>query len=341
MNFKIIEEISPEIYSEISTFENSTLYHTSEWHEFIKKTFGWKTAAIIGHNEEGHIFFLPFISKRRLSLNKINISLPFSHLVNLTYRQNTSINIESLSAFIKTHLANIEIHADLETSGFMKNRANYITKLDLRQFNTVDTLFSSFDYKSIRYMINKAQKNNLRIENSPTKEVLSDMYRLELMTRHRQGSPIYPKSFFENIFKYISNKNLSISLIYNEDIPISGSIYFHNLNHTVYAYSASVNDKNLKNLGGNELGLWLGIKEAFRRNHEWFDFGTTPISQIGLLKYKEKWGGISELLNYSYYPEIHTINRDSKSANLVSDILKKMPLPLFKVVSSTLIKRLI
>ncbi len=340
---KILDVIDDSIYDEISGFKDLSFYHSKQWHNVLSNSFNWKVSAIVALSKGEIVAFLPFINKRRL-LSKINICLPLSHNIGIAFEKKFITSLNEVLNFVEQNFVNFEIHCDLKNKKKYKVNKNFITHLNLKKHNTADSLFKSLDYKSIRYMINKAKKNNVIINSSFSKKLFKDFYELELLTRHHQGAPIYPQNFFEQIFDNFKYKqdSIDIRIAYMSDAPISGSIILYSSKIAIYGYSASVNDRAIKKLGANELVLWESIEGAFKKGYSVFDFGTTPKHLIGLLKYKEKWGGESSILNYSFVNKKNvtnsSVNRRSKIVLLISKILRKSPVFIFKKISPYLLK---
>ena len=340
---KILDVIDDSTYSDISGFKDLSFYHSKQWHNVLSSAFNWKVSAIVAVSDGEIVAFLPFINKRRL-MSKKNICLPLSHKLSIAYDNKFIASLDKILNFIEKRFVNFEIHSYLKTNNLLNVHKNYITHLNLKKYNTTDSLYKSLDYKSIKYMINKAKKNNILIDSSFSKKLFGDFYELELLTRHHQGAPIYPENFFELIFDNFKYKqdSIDIRIAYMNDAPISGSIILYSGKIAIYGYSASVNNRAIKKLGANELVLWESIENAFNKGYSVFDFGTTPKHLIGLLKYKEKWGGESTKLNYSFLNKKNvgngSVNRESKIVFLISAVLKKLPVSLFKKISPYLLK---
>ncbi len=344
IKFSLQFPITQKTYEQVEKFSNSTIYHSQRWHEFMEKALGWKVSAILGYNHlEEFIWFLPFIQKRTLRGRKKQISLPLSHYVTAAFDRNKKENFEqtNLPLFLeKKKLTNFEIHGPIE--GLQEKHYNDITVLDLENFASLEEFYQSFDYKSIRYMINRAKKNNVEIIEGKEKEHFEEFYSLLAETRHRQGAPIYPRNYFSwmrEVFK--ETDSISLLLGYYEKKLVSGSIFFYYKEEATYGYSASVNNKAVKKLGANELLLWKGMEKAYEKQMKVFDFGTTPCHLPQLKRYKEKWGSQSTALPYSFYCQRekgNTINRDGFIVKMVESVLRKLPRPLFIQLSPQLLK---
>jgi hypothetical protein len=89
------------------------------------------------------------------------------------------------------------------------------------------------------------------------------------------------------------------------------------------------------------MAMWEAIREAYLDGYETVDFGITPKHIDSLRLYKEKWGGVSYPLHYSYMPitGASTGNfRQSKAVKLVGEIIRKTPLPVFKRISPVILQ---
>jgi len=336
MNIEIIEHINENIYNEIKQLCNYSIYHSYGWHRFLEETFRWKVNAVIVKENAEILFFIPFVCKRRLGINKHTIALPFSHKVGILYKDSAKAELIHFTHKMKSFFTDFEIHDNVDGGEFESKCLNYQTILDLSTFNTIEELYKSLDYKSIRYEVNKALKSDIRIEQTINPKSIHDFYLCELETRHRQGSPMYPGNFFPNLFAHIPKDEISMYVAYKGETPIAGTIFFHNANSAIYAYSAS--KQTFNSYSATDLLLWYGIKNAFEKGHHLFDFGTTPLHLEGLKRYKEKWGATSIELCYSYFPKAATIERDSKKIKLISSVLRNLPLGMFKRISPILLK---
>lgn len=332
--------LSSNDYVEISQWSDYNIYHSECWHNFIKKSLSWDVEFEKIYHNEKLVFILPYVHKFRQNLKKYKICLPFSHHVKPILKPGYE---KQLTVFIKMIVQSshrYEIHGEIISESFTTIQKNYITCIDLSHYFDERSLLNEMDYKSVRYMINRANKNNITIDSSASQTNLNLFYDLECETRRRQGAPIYPKEFFHHLFQQCKN-NVSLIMAFYENKAVSGAIFFHNSHYTIYGYAASVSDKEIKKLGINEIVLWEGIKQSYIKGDDFFDFGTTPIHLEGLRKYKEKWGANSKLLSYSFSPvtsQDSQIKRDGKLVQLATLLFRHLPFNLYKTISPIFLK---
>jgi lipid II:glycine glycyltransferase (peptidoglycan interpeptide bridge formation enzyme) len=214
--------------------------------------------------------------------------------------------------------------------------------IDLRPYETEEAILKIFHPRHIHRKIRKAQESGLTVRKGSSARDFEQFHALQVQTRHRQGSPTFPKSMFQHVFEEMHESNLAhLYLVCQNELVISGTIFFHFGDTATYAYGASLSNRDYWQLGVNQLAMWHGIRDAFRTGKARIDLGTTPIHQHGLRTYKERWGGETELYQFSYgaeRPEDLQIVRTAGSARVASWILARIPERLFERISSRLMR---
>lgn len=331
MRYEVVNPIPKDIYIQARDWSGFTLYHTQAWHQVLERTFGWRVQALLALEDDEIIAYLPFVRKRRLTKKK-NIALPISHRIGFAYkRSNFATTIETIP------LTSLEIHEVISFKDVQTSHDNDITVLDLSRFDDEEMLFNSLDKSSVRYMIRRAEKNNVEVRCSTDSDAVDILYSLVVETRHRQGSPVYPRDFFPAICDAFGDE-FKVYIAHYEGHAVAASAFFNFGDTVIYGYSASTNDPEVKRLGANELVMWQALRDALRTRKLLMDFGTSPVSNPGLRHYKEKWGGVSLPLHYTYYPSGGGIKRDSSSVKRVNSALQKMPRSLFQQISPTILR---
>lgn len=310
-----------------------SIYFTNNWLEFLEETFGWKSNKILLGEEK-----IPVIIKHKLNLKKIASTLPFAHIVPELKLNNIQYFEEQL---LKLGVKDFNYHGKINSSEFKHYCINSIIKIDLRQFETIDNLFSKFSKDSIQRKVNKAYKSGFKVELLNRDIDFHNFQNIQSETRKRQGSPTYPNRFFINLKKHLKDY-VNLFGIYHNGNLISGIITYNYNNYAVYAYGASVSNEEYFKLGVNQLCMWESIKFAKENNSYIYDFGSTPNHHHSLMEYKLKWASYKEELIYSYYSiennSIPIINRESKAVLMLENCIKAMPDYIFKQTTPYLLK---
>lgn len=334
------ESVPKECYSLLDSFINTSIYHEPEWHNFLLNVFGWKTRSLVLCNDVGEVHaWIPYVIKKRMQfIGSSCVSLPLSHHIDVARRDGDN-------GVLPTIDIPLEIHALLKGEGVVSISDKHVTKLHLGGFETAEQLFGSFHKTAVKQMVNKANREGFVVSTAFSSKAIDDYVALENQTRHRQGAPTYPASFFnEMALALLSGGKMKCFFVYRGEKMVAGSIFLYHKETAIHGYSACHRDKFFMRQGVNQLSLWAGIKDAFERGYKVVDFGSTAHSLDNLRKYKERWGGISEPLHVSFTGGLSAkdaVKRDSSSVQFVSKVLKKMPLGLFNIVSPHLLKRVV
>jgi lipid II:glycine glycyltransferase (peptidoglycan interpeptide bridge formation enzyme) len=166
--------------------------------------------------------------------------------------------------------------------------------LDLRRH--VDELPERFD-SPVRRAIRKAERSNVSVLVSRSRQAVGDFYRLHVQTRRRHGLPPQPTSFFLNIYEHIIKPGLGFTVLAQRDLrPIAAAVFFRFGKNALYKYAAS--DKRLQEFRANNLVMWEGIQFLLRNGVEKLHFGRTECENDGLRRFKLSWDTQEEIIHY-------------------------------------------
>jgi lipid II:glycine glycyltransferase (peptidoglycan interpeptide bridge formation enzyme) len=233
-----------------------------------------------------------------------------------------------------------EIHEQVQIPEAHQCVTHYVTRLDLARYPNLDAMRRSFNSASINRKIKKAEKSGLRILKGSTEEHFMAFDELQVETRRRQGSPAYPPRFFCMLAEELTvDEVVHLYLVYQDRRPVAGVLFLYDPQGATYGYGASVNEREIWQLGANQLAMWAAIREAHERGLPQVSFGTTPLAQRELREYKERWGAESEELAYTVGNDKERtleVKRAGLLFRLASGALTRMPDSLFRWVSRPL-----
>ncbi len=166
---------------------------------------------------------------------------------------------------------------------------------------SVDELFKRCHKKSVQQSIQRAQRENLAIEQGRSETLLGHFYALLLMTRRKHQLPPQPLSWFRNLADCMGDQ-LTISVASKDRKPVAAIITLLHNQTMVYKYGCS--DPAFNSLGGTPFLLWHSILAAKTLGIRSFDFGRSDLDNQGLITFKERWGAVrSRLIYYRYTNE--------------------------------------
>lgn len=344
MSVCLLNEKYIKLYNDyISNQPNASIYHTLEWKNVLEKSFGYKPFYFIALENNQITGVLPSFEIKSIVFKKRLVSLPFSQVTKILYDNENILNELINFAYEFYEKGNYEYIEIKHGKNFLTlNKVENFYETTLNLDTSLDTIWKNFDAGSVRWGIRKAQKNNVEIKTDKDLKDIKNFYRLFAFTRKRLGVPVYSFPFFQNMFDLLKEK-VKLYLAYYNNICIAGIIVFYFNKIATYAYSASINKREFLKLQPTNLLLWTAIKDAHLNHYKLFNFGITHISNQGLLNFKKRWGTITKKIPYYYIinqNKIPIIDRESKKVKIVSDIFRKLPMPIYKLISRIIIKGL-
>lgn len=312
-----------------------TIFHTSNWARVIQQSYGFLPYYIIQDDAAGGIRVgLPFFLLGNRITGRRLVSLPFTdRCAPLFSETDNSADIAGciLAAAKNAGADSIEIRSgicDALCSGSLRFSAFEYYQLFLLDLGKgLESIWSGFKQKSVRYPIKKAESSAVTVRRGNAESDMRIFHRLNTITRHRHGVFPQPYRFFENIYHELVSKGLAFLLIAEyRNRPIAASIFFTYRDSIHYKYNCS---SGLYAAGQpNHLLLWHAIKEACEKKFKFMDFGRTAPDNAGLVSFKRHWGTMAVELPYYYYPGIKKTGGSLEKGYLykaVSSLLKKMP----------------
>lgn len=281
----------------ISGHPDASVFHTREWLEAIRRTYGHVPAAITMSPENSDltnaiVFFRvhSWLTGRRL------VSLPFSDHCNPLVRNDGEL-AELLSDLrnrtASEHCRYAEIRAVNEPGDWPISEDFYFHRLDLRP--GADAVFRRFHRDCIQRKIRRAEKEGISIVVGRDESAIQAFYRLVVQTRKRQGLPPQPRIWFRNLMQSLGG-NALIRCAYQGDRPIAGILTLRHGRTIYYKYGAS--DARFHNLGAMPYLFWNAIREAIGEGMEEMDLGRSDRETLGLIQFKDRLGAESSILSY-------------------------------------------
>jgi len=348
MKIKLLDTEEEHYRYFIDTNPESSLYHTLEWRDVIQKTYGYKPYYLIAWDSGSIKGALPLFQVNSLINGKHMVSLPFSHCVKILYQDRSTLKelIECAKDLtLQRNCSYLEMRHGMdlnEIPGLECSRHLFDSTLDIPV--SLSDVWANFQ-GSVRKAIRRAKQTPLKIIRGTDREHYRQFFMLELETRRRQGSPPYAFRFFENMYlKLYASGKARLYLAYIENQAIGGVVILYYHKTAIYGYGGSTSNKDLLRFRPNNLLFWLAIQDAYGEGYKLFDFGVTPPSNKGLLRFKSGWGTHTELLPYYFFlnktSKIPVIDRESPASRLAASAFKRMPIDLLRSIGPFFLKQL-
>ena len=183
----------------------------------------------------------------------------------------------------------------------------------------------------MRRNIRAALKNGVRVEERARRcDTTETFYRLQGITRRRQGVPVQPRRYFDALWRNVIATKLGFLLVaLVGDHPIAGAIFLEWNGTVVYKYGAS--DHSYWSLRPNDLIFWTAIQASLEKGHSTLDFGRSAFRDEGLKRYKSSWGAHELELAYTTFADRETSSSGAghasadRAAQLIAPVIRRSP----------------
>jgi hypothetical protein len=191
---------------------DASVFHTPAWLRTLRDTYGYSafalTEAAPGEPLQNG---LVFSHVRSWATGSRIVSLPFSdHCQPLVDSPDDFaalwLRLEAhagLSGCRYVELRPLQAISTSDSTQLCENAAFRIHLLDLRPDAT--ELYRNLHKKSIQQMLERAEREGIRIIHGQSNELLDAFYRLLLLTRRRHGLPPQPRIWFRNLLLHFGN----------------------------------------------------------------------------------------------------------------------------------------
>lgn len=200
------------------------------------------------------------------------------------------------------------------------SRSYWFHELDITR--PLETIFRELHKNSIQRRIQHAEREGLSYEVGRSDQIVSEFYRLLLVTRRRHYLPPQPRTWFKNLIELMGDK-VQISLARKDITPVAAILTLRHGSSVIYKYGCS--DEKLHHLGGMPFLFWKLIEESKAAGADKIDFGRSDLSQESLITFKDKLGASKKLLNYYRYPEDPVVQKSAWSGPAIRKLVSVLP----------------
>ncbi len=319
-----------------------SFFHTSSWAAVLEKSYGYKPVYFTLGNQSAPNALVPCMDINSYLTSRRGVALPFTDYCEPVlsdqsqfhdlFREMTSFGRERNWRFLELRGGETFLQNEEPSEHY------YGHILDLSP-GPKQLLAGMRD--STRRNIKKAEKLNIKIDITNSRQALMDFCRLNTLTRRDHGLPPQPRKFFDYVYEDIIARNLGfIALANYEKSVIAANVYFHTENKVIYKYGAS--DKSYQNLRANNLVMWNSIKWSCEKGFKSFCFGRTEPENEGLRQFKTGWGAREYIIKYYKYDfqKCAFIKRSLNINSSFKKIMVKLPVPVLKTMGSALYRHM-
>ncbi len=260
--------------------------HLSGWQKVLQKTYGYRTAFLVGREANDIVGVLPLFLVRSRLLGNTLTSMPGA-MCAADDEAGTALINHALSLAGQWGAVRLRLHdARREWPGNL--RSSVLHEHWLRDLSMgADALWNELD-PNLRRQVRKARKNEVRVEIDRTGDLLEPFYTVFCRFTREAGTPVFGRDFLQNVAAEFAG-SFNIVVVWHKDTPIGG--YFQlEMGHTVYGvWGATLRD--YLNLRPVHLAMWELMADLAGRGFTCLDMGRSPANS-NASQFKGQWGGV-------------------------------------------------
>lgn len=308
MKIEKLSESNSALYEKfVLDQENSFLYHSNGYRRLLREFLNAQDIYLLALDEQSNIVgVLPSFISTNGHYGTVLNSLPFYGSYGAVLSADMKARKKLLSAFEEFALNNNCISSTIITSPFENDLALYekdftyhlrdyrigqLTPLDMHE-----ELYHLIE-PTARRNIKKATRSGVSVSWENGQEDIDYLATTHIENMQLIGGRTKPKSFFKLIDKYF---NYGVDYrIYTARIgikPVSSLLLFYYKN--CVEYFTPVIGNSYRSLQPLSLILYQAMRDAAEEGYRWWNWGGTWPSQVGVYKFKKKWGARDYLYHY-------------------------------------------
>jgi serine/alanine adding enzyme len=298
----------------VNAAPNGSLYHALEWRRIVQQTFGhrsWYLMARQGGSTRG---VLPLIEMESLLFGHFFVSMPFldgGGILADTPECEAALAIAAADLAERRGARHIELRQSSGVPSCAKagwrlrqHKAALIIPLNA----DLERHWSSLASR-LRGKIRKAEKSGVTFSVGEP-GALADFYRVFCVNMRDLGTPVYSRTFFENILRLAND--VSVLVAHREGRPVAGAIAIRHGQAVELPWICS--DYSQSSFYGNECLYWNAIRWACKSGARELNLGRCSID-AGTYRFKMQWNAQVRPLFWYYWtapgcqlPELHPTN---------------------------------
>lgn len=322
--------------------EEASCYHLIEWKDVIEKTFGHKTYYLLSEDHEGKINgILPIVNLKSLLFGNYGVSLPFFNYGGLCATDNTvrgELLNEAANIARSHNMKHLELrHVQNAENGLPVKKSKVSMRLSLP--DKPEILWKGFPSK-LRSQVKRPTKEGMYSKLGRNEE-LQSFYSVFSVNMRDLGTPVYSKTFFQNILHAFPDSTW-ISTVYTKDhVPVASGFLLGFKKTLEIPWASSLREYN--KYSPNSFLYWNALEFASNHGYKIFDFGRSTPDE-GTYKFKEQWGARPTQLYWHYWMQnggsLPELNPHNPKYRLAIKLWQKLPVSLTKLIGPSIVRNL-
>lgn len=311
----------------VSSQAHSTHYHEWVWREVIEETFGHEGFYLAAVDREQIEGVLPLVQMKSRLFGRSLVSVPFSSYGGiLTESEAARAVLVAEAQRLATDLgvAHIEMRQGHASDvPWQDSTAKLTMEVDLPA--KVDALWNGLS-SGMRNKVRNARKQGLRVQWGKGEQV-ETFYRIFARNMRDLGTPVYPRAWFENLARRLSEHVHLVTLWDDSEAVAAGLIIVHG-GVAEFPWSSALRESRKKYSA--VLMYWELLEWAINNGFHRVDFGRSSPGS-GTHEFKRHWGAKERPLHWYFWlargGEIPGLHADNPKFRLATQVWRRLPIP--------------
>ena len=325
----------------VAQTKTCSLYHGSATPMMIKQLFGHDYYCFSAKDESGKVIgVLPLIHIQSWLFGNYMVSLPYFNYggaVAVDKRVEQALMESAIERGKSLNVSHIEFRDTNERESTLPARLDKVAMiLDLP--DDPDVLWKAIGAKR-RSQIKRPIREGVELLTGKA-ELLDQFYDVFSRNMRDLGTPVYGKSFFQEIIERFS-ENVHIIVVRHQGKPVATAFLLGYEGQMEIPWASTLREVN--KIGVNMFLYWEVLKYSIEQGFSTFDFGRSSVDS-GTFRFKKQWGAKPKQLYWHYWlrdgGEPPQLNPNNPKYQLAIKIWQKLPLALTKVLGPMLVKNL-
>jgi CelD/BcsL family acetyltransferase involved in cellulose biosynthesis len=326
----------------IAGHPDALVYHHPAWLEVIERVYGYEHLALACETDDGGFRgVLPLFRTRGLLTGRRLSSLPHTPVAGPLGSDDTATAALLRSAIeharaaggatLQVKVGEPGLEALADGLAGVAWESTYVLELpaDAEQLR----FGNSRNRHRVKWAVDKAAKNGIRVREGETEDELGAWYRLYLGTMREHVVPPRPYRFFATMWEVLRRRAMMRLLLAEQHDAggsrlLAGSVFLQYGSTVFYAFTGS-SSSGLR-LRANDAIQWAALQDACRSGFRRYDFGEVAEDDPGLAEFKRKWGAEPTPLFRYYAPAPSRAERrlldSGRARRIAAAAWRRMPL---------------
>jgi len=308
-------------------FPEASIYHGWVWGQLVEETFGHRAHYLTAFSDGATQGVLPFVSMKSRLFGQFLVSMPFSSYGGVVAKTAEARNalLEEAARFAQQSGARyVEMRQGVACDVQWLDKTPKVTMV-VELPGSVEELWNRLS-TGRRNMVRNAKKQGLRVQWGRS-EMVNSFYHVFSRNMRDLGTPVYPKSLFENLCRCLPDK-VEIMTVWDGNQVIGAGLTISHRRTVELPWASTLRETRKKYPA--DLMYWALQERAIQNGYRYVDLGRSSRGS-GPHQFKQHWLGKEIPLHWYYWlpsgAAIPELRPENPRYRLATQLWRHLPVP--------------